>query len=254
MSEQPPIDGPDDVNDIPDATDADGLEATERSTSRGGAGDRRAAVYWWGSGRADRPEYRDAAVVHRLRDGGHRESGVARCAGRVEAGASARHLRDVRRWVSAGPWVQQVLACGGRRHGAVPPARRHGDLRRVGASGAAVVTALSVDRRSGELRVARERRRGRDAVHRVPDGAVVDGAGARHRPGHRRLQGQLRRSEPGAGRAAGAVPEPAGQRVGRHRRRHGDPDPAAQPARGGGGGRVVPQAPRGQARGAASRP
>ena len=33
-------------------------------------------------------------------------------------------------------------------------------------------------------------------------------------------------------RPAGAVPEPAGQRLGRHRRRHGDQRPAAQPARG----------------------
>ena len=40
--------------------------------------------------------------------------------------------------------------------------------------------------------------------------------------------GQLGR----AGRAAGPVPEPAGQRVGGHRGRHGHQDPAAQPARG----------------------
>ena len=33
-------------------------------------------------------------------------------------------------------------------------------------------------------------------------------------------------------RPAGAVPEPARQRLGRHRRRHGDQHPAAQPARG----------------------
>ena len=34
-----------------------------------------------------------------------------------------------------------------------------------------------------------------------------------------------------AGRPAGAVPEPAGQRLERHRRRHGHEHPAAQPAR-----------------------
>ena len=37
----------------------------------------------------------------------------------------------------------------------------------------------------------------------------------------------------GADDPAGALPEPAGQRLGRHRRRHGDQHPAAQPARGG---------------------
>ena len=39
-------------------------------------------------------------------------------------------------------------------------------------------------------------------------------------------------SDAGAAAAAGAVPEPAGQRRRRHRRRHGDQHPAAQPARG----------------------
>ena len=38
----------------------------------------------------------------------------------------------------------------------------------------------------------------------------------------------------------GPVPEPAGQRVRRHRRRHGHQDPAAQPARGRRGRAVVP--------------
>ena len=42
---------------------------------------------------------------------------------------------------------------------------------------------------------------------------------------------QLRRPGPRAGRPAGAVPQPAGQRRRRHRRRHGDEHPAAQPAR-----------------------
>ena len=49
---------------------------------------------------------------------------------------------------------------------------------------------------------------------------------------HRRLQGQLRRPQHRAGRAAGAAAEPAAQRRGGHRRRHGDEHPAAQPARG----------------------
>src|SRR3954465_15672293 len=39
------------------------------------------------------------------------------------------------------------------------------------------------------------------------------------------------RPRAGAGRPAGALPQPAGQRFQRHRRRHGDEHPAAQPAR-----------------------
>ena len=52
-----------------------------------------------------------------------------------------------------------------------------------------------------------------------------------HRPGHGRLHGQLRRSAPGAHRAAGSPAEPAGQRVVRDRGRHGDQHPAPQPGR-----------------------
>ena len=53
-----------------------------------------------------------------------------------------------------------------------------------------------------------------------------------HRQGDRRLRPELRRDHRGADGPADAVPEPAGQRLVRHRRRHGDEHPAAQPARG----------------------
>ena len=43
---------------------------------------------------------------------------------------------------------------------------------------------------------------------------------------------ELRRLKPRAARPAGALPEPARQRLVGHRRRHGDEHPAAQPARG----------------------
>jgi hypothetical protein len=55
---------------------------------------------------------------------------------------------------------------------------------------------------------------------------------ARHRQGHRGLGSQLRRDPQGAARAALALPEPAGERLERHRRRHGHEHPAAQPPRG----------------------
>ena len=50
--------------------------------------------------------------------------------------------------------------------------------------------------------------------------------------GHGRLRPQLRRDARGADRPADAVPEPAGQRLDGHCRRHGHQRPAAQPARG----------------------
>ena len=54
----------------------------------------------------------------------------------------------------------------------------------------------------------------------------------RDRAGHGAVPAQLRRHQDRAGRAAGAHSEPAGQRRHRHRRRHGDQHPAAQPRRG----------------------
>ena len=92
----------------------------------------------------------------------------------------------------------------------------------------------------GQLRLPRRRPGGRPAVHRVQDGAAVHGDGPGHRQGHRRLPGQLRRPHAGAHGPAVALPEPAGQRLGRHRRRHGDQHPAAQPARGRRGRPVAP--------------
>ena len=73
---------------------------------------------------------------------------------------------------------------------------------------------------------------GGDALHR----GAAQGARRRHddgsRQGDRRLHAELRRDHRRADRPAGAVSEPARQRIGRHRRRHGDQRPAAQPARG----------------------
>ena len=92
--------------------------------------------------------------------------------------------------------------------------------------------ACAADPRPGQLRLAGQRRRRGDAIHRVPDGAARARDGARHRRGHRRLPAQLRRPLPGAVVPAGALPQPAGQRLGRHRGRHGHQHPAAQPARG----------------------
>ena len=57
---------------------------------------------------------------------------------------------------------------------------------------------------------------------------VAEALLGRHRRERRRLPAQLRRLDRGAGRPAGRFPQPSGQRRGRHRRRHGVFDPAAQ--------------------------
>ena len=120
-------------------------------------------------------------------------------------------------------------------------------------AGAAVVDALPAGRRPGQLRLPGQRPGRGDALHRVQAGADRHGDAPRHRQGDRRLPAQLRRPLPGADRPAGALPEPAGQRLGRHRGRHGHQHPAAQPARGRRRRPVVPGEPRGHRRGAARR-
>ena len=57
-------------------------------------------------------------------------------------------------------------------------------------------------------------------------------ADRRHRRGRRRPAPQLRRPRARARGAASRVPQPAGQRRSRHRRRHGDQHATAQPGRG----------------------
>ena len=72
------------------------------------------------------------------------------------------------------------------------------------------------------------------AAMRYTESAAGQGrrrAAGRHRQGHGRLPAELRREPRGAGGPAGAVPEPAGQRRRRHRRRHGHQHPAAQSGR-----------------------
>ena len=75
-------------------------------------------------------------------------------------------------------------------------------------------------------------RGGGDALHRGPAGPAGHRDAARHRRRDGRLRAHLRRLPPGAARAAGPLPQPAGQRRLRDRGRHGDQHPAAQPARG----------------------
>ena len=71
-------------------------------------------------------------------------------------------------------------------------------------------------------------------------GALYGSAPVQDRPVHagrsrqvdRRFPLQLRRPPAGAVGPSGQVPQPAGERLGRHRRRHGHQHPPAQPGRG----------------------
>ncbi len=83
--------------------------------------------------------------------------------------------------------------------------------------------------------------------------AVAELLMAELRQQHRGHAAQLRQHPRGAGRPAGAVPEPAGQRRLRHRRRHGHEHPAAQPRRGRRGLRLPDRQPGGDD-GPAARP
>ncbi len=73
--------------------------------------------------------------------------------------------------------------------------------------------------------------RGRHAVHRSPPVADRGDAARRPQARHGRLRPDLRRAAHRADRAPREIPEPAGQRRRRHRRRHGHVDSAAQPGR-----------------------
>ena len=100
-----------------------------------------------------------------------------------------------------------------RRAGQVPPPRRHGRLRRAGAHGPGLLLRYPLVDGQGNFGNQDGYSRRRHALHRVPAVAARHRDAARHRRGHRRLHAHLRRPPPRADRAAGAVPEPARQRL-----------------------------------------
>ena len=109
------------------------------------------------------------------------------------------HLRDVRRRLPPRPGVLQVRAASSATSWVSSTrtvTRRSTTPSCASCSRGALRYPLVA--RPGQLRLARQRRRRRAAVHRDQDGAARDGDGARHRRGHRRLPGQLRRPHAGA--------------------------------------------------------
>ena len=110
------------------------------------------------------------AVVPGVRLLGHLLPGPARRPRRPQAGAAPDPLHDERHGPAARPRARQERPRRRRGHGPAAPARRRRDLRRPGPDGAALVDAAADRRRPRQLRLAR-RLPGRDALHRVPDGA-----------------------------------------------------------------------------------
>ena len=92
-------------------------------------------------------------------------------------------LEGVREGYRTGRGRVIVRARRRRRHGEVPPPRRHGDLRHAGAHGAELLAPLPADRRSRKLRLRRRRQRGGDALHGMPAHQDRERAHRRNRQG-----------------------------------------------------------------------
>ena len=190
----------------------------------------------------------DGGVVPRVRLLRHLLPCPARRPRRPQAGPAPHPLHDERHGRAARPWPRQERPGRRRGDGSAAPPRRRCHLRRAGTDDPALVDAAAHDRRPRQLRLPR-RPAGRDALHRVPDGAGRGGDDGLDRRGHRRLQAQLRQPRAGAGRAPGSDPPPGRQRHHRHRGRHGHQHRAAQPGRGRAGPAPPGHPPRRHARG-----
>ena len=113
----------------------------------------------------------------------------------------------------------------------LPPPRRPGRLPDPRPARAGVEPPLHARRPAGQFRQHRRRpARGRP-VHRGTHDQRGHGTAPGLGPRHRRLPAQLRRPVAGADGPAQQVPQPAGQRLHRHRRRHGVQPRPAQPPR-----------------------
>ena len=168
-----------------------------------------------------------------LRDVRHHVPRPAGRARRPQARAAAHPVHDVPRPAAdlRRP-AEEVRPHRRRRDGQVPPARRRGHLRGPGPHGPAVGDARarwSTGRGTSARSTATRPRP--TATPRPSSTAVAERLLRRAAAEHGADAAQLRQRAARAGRPAGRVPEPAGQRLLRHRRRHGHQHPAAQPRR-----------------------
>ncbi len=181
----------------------------------------------------DTDRKRDAQVLSGLCDEHDHRQGAARCPRRPQARTPQDPLRHVRAEQYARQAVQEVCQGRRRRYRQVPSARRPGGLRRHHQDGAGLLHEVPPHRRPGQLRLHRRRCPGCHALHGGAPLKDRRGDTGRHREGHRRFQGKLRRVPERAHRNALAHPQPADKRLVRHRGRHGHQYPAPQPDRGG---------------------
>ena len=117
------------------------------------------------------------------------------------------------------------------RSSALPPARRSAVYDALVRLAQAWNMRYPAHRRPGQLRLRRRRSAGGLPLHGMPPHGARRGDAGGHREGDRQLRPELRRLDRRADRPADEGAEPAHQRLVRHRRRHGDEHPAAQPGR-----------------------
>ena len=200
-----------------------------------------------------RPQHRDAALLHRLRDDA--SSSAARCPTCATASSRCTAASSTPCTTAATGPDRGFNKCSRVVGDVMGQYHPHGDtldLRRPGAPGAGLVAALPAGRRAratsarpGDDPAAAPRytecRMAPLAMEMVRD---IDQETVDFQDNYDgRTQEPVGPAQP--------LPEPAGQRLGRHRGRHGHQHPAAQPARGRRGRAVVPPEPGGAARGAA---
>ncbi len=135
----------------------------------------------------------------RLRHERHRQPRAAGCPRWPQAGPSARAVHDARDGSELHRELSQVRRDRRRGDGQVPPARRPVAVRRARAPRPGLLAALPARGRPGQLRLRRRRPARRHALHGSAHDRHRLGAARRHRQGHRRVRGELRR-HPGCSR------------------------------------------------------
>ncbi len=166
-------------------------------------------------------------------------------------------LKPVQRRILYGMWdhrqpaqpaFQEMCRNRRRRTGQNASAQRRRRVRRARAAGASMEHALPAGGSAGQLRQRGRRLTGGDALYRGAADADRRRAAQRYRKEHRRFRPQLRRHLPGAQGIAGAAAEPAAERRGRYRRRHGHQYSAAQSQRAMRRDHAIDRQPRGDGR------
>ena len=156
---------------------------------------------------------RGPELVPRLLDVGDHQPRAARRARRSEARPPPHPLRDERGGPALRPApTRSPPASWARCSSTTTPTATRG-LRRHGADGPGLLAPLPAVDGQGNFGSIDGDSAGGLPLHRGPAAAAGRGDAAGHRPRDGRLRAQLRRQHRGARGAAGALPEPAGERL-----------------------------------------